>query len=518
MTMPIFESIYSHARRWGGHDVAALFAWSLSSFVIACGGGETAEAKAAAAEAGPAGGEITLWTDSTELFMEHPALIVGAPDKFAVHLTDMTDFAPLRSGRISLRFQPREGGTPVVVRQDAPRSPGIYGPSPEFTKAGVYDLTLIVESPQARDSITVPDLKVYAKAEDAPREEAGADNGISFLKEQQWKTPGFATAFATTGTVAASIDASGAIEPAAGRFAEVTAPIGGLVDAGSVETSPAPGQRVRRGQVLALLTPTLGEAGSGAFTEARARLREAQDEYDRAKRLVEAEAAPARRLHEAEIRLQAAREALAGFAGGELSGNGRLAVSSPIGGVVARRTIAPGSRVDAGTPLFTIVDPSVVWLSVNVPAAQASAVGRSSGATFELEGTTRRYEARRVVSIGSVIDSLSRTLPVIYEVPNGDGSVKVGATARVQVHTGGSAQGVVIPASAVLDEDGRAIVYVQAEGETFEKRMVRIGGQERDHVLILDGVKPGDRVVTGAAYQVRLASLSTAVPAHGHEH
>jgi hypothetical protein len=82
---------------------------------------------------GPAGGAVTLWTDSTELFMEHPALIVGAPDKFAVHLTDLTDFAPLRTGRVTLRFEPKGGGEPVVVRQDAPRSPGIYGPAPVFT-------------------------------------------------------------------------------------------------------------------------------------------------------------------------------------------------------------------------------------------------------------------------------------------------------------------------------------------------------------------------------------------------
>jgi membrane fusion protein, heavy metal efflux system len=509
-----------HARRQSP-AYAALLAAAVAFSLSGCRSGETAEAKSAAAESGaaePAGGAITMWTDSTELFMEHPALIVGAPDKFAVHLTDLTDFAPLRSGPITLRFQPRDGGAPVVVRQDAPRSPGIYGPSPEFTKPGVYDLTLIVESPQARDSITVRDLRVYAKAEDAPRDSGSAESGIRFLKEQQWKTPGFATAFASTASVAATIDASGTIEPAAGRFADVTAPIGGLVDAGSVASSPSPGQRVRRGQVLALLTPTLGEAGSGAFAEARARLREAEDEHARAKRLVEAEAAPARRLHEAEIRLQAAREALTGFAGGALSANGRLAISSPIAGVVARRTIAPGSHVAAGAPLFSIIDPSVVWLSVNVPAAQAALVGRSSGATFELEGSGRRFEARRVVSIGSVIDSLSRTLPVIYEVPNGDGSIKVGASARVQVRTGDRATGVVIPVAAVLDEDGRPIVYVQAEGEAFEKRTVRVGGQDGERVLILDGIKPGERVVTGSAYQVRLASLSTAVPAHGHEH
>lgn len=482
-----------------------------------CRKSETAEARSATPGVEPAGGVITLWTDSTELFMEHPALIVGQPEKFAVHLTDISDFAPLRSGPITLRFQPRDGGEPLVVRQETPRAPGIYGPAPEFTKPGVYDLTLIVESPQARDSITVRDLRVYAKAEAAPREEGGAESGISFLKEQQWKTPGFATVFATAGSVTAAFEASGTIEPAAGRFAEVTAPIGGLIDAGGVARSPAPGQAVRRGQVLALLTPSLGEAGS-AFADARARLRDAEDEHARAKRLVEAEAAPARRLRESEIRLQAAREALAGVAGGALTAGGRMAVTSPIAGVVARRSISPGGRVEAGAPLFTIVDPSVVWLTVNIPAAQASLVSRSAGATFELEGSPRPYTTRRVVSVGSVIDSLSRTLPLIYEVPNADRSVTVGATARVQVRTGQRVSGVVIPLSAVLDEDGRPIAYVQVDGETFEKRTLRLGGEEGDRVLVLDGIKAGERVASGAVYQVRLASLSTAVPAEGHAH
>lgn len=470
----------------------------------------------AAAAGEPAGGAVTRWTDSTELFMEHPALIVGAPDKFAVHLTDLTDFAPLRSGRITLTFRPRDGGAPVVVVQEAPRAPGIYGPAPTFTRPGVYDLTILVASPQARDRITVPGLQVYGTAALAPRESGGGDAGIAFLKEQQWKTPGFRTAFATEGDVAASFEASGVIEPAAGRFAQVTAPIAGLVEAAGVASSPVPGQRVGRGQTLALLTPSLGEGGS-AYAEARAALREAQDEYARARRLFAVEAVPERRVHEAENRLTAAREALAGFGGGALVG-GRVAVRSPVAGTVSERRVTPGGRVEAGAPLFTVVDASTVWLRVNVPAAQAAHVSRSAGAQFTVEGSERVYEARRTVSVGSVIDSLSRTVPVLLEVPNPDGSLKVGATAKVAVQTGQRETGVTIPASAVLDEDGRPIAYVQPEGEAFEKRTLTLGGRQGDRVVVRAGIRPGERVVTGAAYQVRLASLSTSVPAHGHEH
>lgn len=464
----------------------------------------------------PAGGAITLWTDSTELFMEHPALIVGAPDKFAVHLTDITDFAALRSGRITLRFKPRGGGESLIVTQDVPRAPGIYGPAPEFTRPGVYDLTLLVESPQARDSITIPGLTVYAKAEEAPRDEGGRETGVSFLKEQQWKTPGFRTAFATSGDLFASFVATGVIEPAAGRQADVAAPIAGLVDAGSVARSPAPGQKVRRGDVLAYIIPSLGEGGS-AYAQARGTLREAQAEYTRARRLVDADAAPRRRLQESEIRLQAAREALAGFGGGLVAG-GRLPIRAPISGEIVRRHITAGARIDAGAPLFTIVDPSIVWLRVNVPSAQASSITTRSGAGFTTEGSDQRYEAAAVLSVGSVIDQASRTLPVIYQVPNPGAVIKIGQNARVQIQTGQRVTGVLIPVLAVLDEDGRAVAYVQPEGETFEKRELTLGGRQGDRVLVLEGIKAGERVVTGAAYQVRLASLSTSVPAHGHEH
>ena len=70
----------------------------------------------------------------------------------------------------------------------------------------------------------------------------------------------------------------------------------------------------------------------------------------------------------------------------------------------------------------------------------------------------------------------------------------------------------------MLDEDGRPIAYVQSAGEAFERRQLVIGGSSGGLTLVLTGVAANERVVTGAAYQVRLASLSSAVPAEGHAH
>ena len=461
------------------------------------------------------GGAITLWTDSTELFMEHPALIVGQPARFAIHLTDVTDFAPIASGTTTLRFMPRDGSEPLIVTQDAPGRPGIFGATAEFGRPGLYDLTILLESPQAKDSIPVPGLRVFARAAEVPRA-VDEDGGIPFLKEQQWKTPGFATAFAASGTVTETFEATGEVVPAAGRAAQVSAPVGGFIEADRAGRSPAPGEWVSPGQVLLVLTPALGEAGS-VLAQARRELREAEADYARVARLHAAEAVSQRRLHEAESRLQAARGTLAGI-GGAHDSLGRLAIRAPIAGVVASRRVMPGTRVAPGELLFSIVDPSVVWLEVRVPAARAAQLTPRTSATFRLEGSARVYGTRRAVSVGSVLDSLTRTLLVLYEAPNPDRSIKVGATAAVAVGTGNEIRGVVVPSSAILDEDGRSICYVQVSGERFEKRDVTIGADDGTRVVALSGVRAGERVVTGAAYQVRLASLSTSVPAEGHAH
>jgi multidrug efflux pump subunit AcrA (membrane-fusion protein) len=76
----------------------------------------------------------------------------------------------------------------------------------------------------------------------------------------------------------------------------------------------------------------------------------------------------------------------------------------------------------------------------------------------------------------------------------------------------------VVPAAAIVDDAGRPIVFVQREGETFERRAVTVGARSGDLVQILEGVTAGERIVTTGAYLVRLASLSTSVPAHGHVH
>lgn len=490
------------------HPLAALLLAVVA--VQACGESPATDAEAPER----AGGVITLFTDSTELFMEHPALVVGVAGTFAAHLTDLTDFAPLRSGRIVLTFTPREGGAPLVVTQEAPRVPGIYGPAPMFTAAGTYDLVIDVDSPQAKDRIEVPGLEVYATAEDAPFDE-GDDAGIPFLKEQQWKTAGFRTDFADSGSLAIAIDVPGEIVSAPGAAQVASAPVSGLLE--FTANAAATGMPVRRGDVLARVRPTLSEGGA-SFADARARLRAAEDEYARAERLLKAEAIPERRMHEATVTRDAAREALAAIGGGAMTDDGLLEVRAPIDGVVVDRWRLAGERVEAGVPLFAIVDPTRLWVTAFVPVDLLPRLSRAARATVVPEGFTDAVLTARPLGVSAAVDSLTRAVRVSYALEGRREDIPVGTLARVALPTRTRGNGIIVPASAVLEEDGNTIVFVQTSGERYELRLVQVDGGDGRRVLVRSGLTVGDRVVSGAAYQVKLASLSTAVPTHGHEH
>jgi multidrug efflux pump subunit AcrA (membrane-fusion protein) len=141
-----------------------------------------------------------------------------------------------------------------------------------------------------------------------------------------------------------------------------------------------------------------------------------------------------------------------------------------------------------------------------------------SAAEIEVQGREDRVPAGRLASLGKVLDPQSRTLPITFTFDNRALGLPVGQAVSLHLLMDTTAPRPVVPAAALVDDAGRPIVFVQREGETFERRAVTLGARAGDLIQITEGLKSGDRVVTKGAYLVRLASLSTSVPAHGHVH
>lgn len=459
---------------------------------------------------------VTVWTDETELFFEYPVLVAGQPSEpWAVHVTRLSDFSPVAEGQLRLRFERREGGA-FVTEPVAPSRPGVFTPTPTVPEAGIYRLVVEVGGPQLSDRIVAGAVQVFASESDAPHPPDPAGGVITFLKEQQWPID-FAVAEAMEREVEQSFEARGEVVPAAGAEAMVTAPVDGLVRA---SRPPGEGEAVRAGQTLASIQlPGAGGGGASAadLVAVRAQIERLEQEVARSERLYAVEAVPQVRLTEARHDLATARERLAALRGCGAAGDA-VAVTAPISGVVAERMLSPGARVAAGEPLYRIVDPGALRLRLEVPARYAAQALGAERAVFTVEGGERTHRARGRVGVAPTLDTETRTLPVHLAVVSVDGVLRAGMRADALVLLGQSERGTTIPLAAVQEEDGAPVAYVQTGGESFERRPLRLGPSDGEHVLVYAGVAPGERVVTGGAYAVHLASLNTSEIGHGHAH
>ncbi len=481
---------------------------------------------------------ITKWTEKLELFAEHPPAVTGQELTFLAHLTILDGFGALENATVTLVL---EGPTRVEARVTEKLRPGIFQPTLTAPAPGTYRGSLVVTGPEARDTIDGFEIVVHPSAEAAQQaaaaEEEGGAEPISFLKEQQWQVP-FATAFATRGAVVPTTEVAGEVTTPPSGQADVGAAVAGRVVAPR-SGLPRPGQAVRSGELLATIAPAPAapEAGARAdlaVVEAEARVQAARAAVERAERLIADRAISQREVDEAQRELrvseeavQAARRARDVFSGAASGrGAGTYRVTAPIDGVVVGVEATAGRSVQVGDPLFRVVNLDELWIRARVPEQQAALIRSDQDAAYELQGldtwlpldVTGEDASASVVDVGRTVDRRSRTVDVIYALRAPDDRLRVGAMVRVAVPAGQPWEGVVVPRGAVLDDDGRAVVYVQVEGEAFEERTVRVGPRSGALVGIVSGVDDGERVVTLGANVLRLSARAGTAPAHGHVH
>ena len=477
---------------------------------------------------GADGEKLTHFSSHTELFVEFPRLVVGEKSAFAAHLTTLPDFRALTAGKVTVRLS--GGGLPdEVFSVDGASQPGIFRPEATPKHAGERELSIAVATPAFSVTHELGPVTVYpdrkaAEAEPAPHD----DEGIGFTKEQQWKID-FATAEAVMRPIRTVVDATGVLRARPDGEAQLTAAAAGQVQ--SAGAFPRLGQQVKKGALLAYLVPRMG--GDTDLATLRAAASKARLEHDlasqestRMENLYRDEAVPEKRLLAARAAAATARAELAAAQQrlGQYGGaGGGIPVRAPVSGTIADVRVSPGAFAQEGALLFHIADRGTLWLELRVAESDAARLASPSGAAFRVAGDERSVEIipgrnGRLIAVGGVVDATTRTVPVVFEFTAADRSLPIGMAVQAQVFAGGARDAVAIPASSVLDEGGMAVVFVQTGGESFERRTVRLGAREGDWVEVLDGLSPGQRVVSRGAYLVKLASTGTAQVGHGHAH
>lgn len=294
--------------------------------------------------------------------------------------------------------------------------------------------------------------------------------------------------------LARRISAAGELELNARRIVHLTARTPGRLERVLVVR----GDRVREGQLLAEIYSPDYLTLQAEYIQAAARARRMAGDM--------AEEATARSfLTGARERLRLLGESPSEIENLDTSPVPRplLAVRAPIAGTVFESAVLTGDRVDLGTSLFRLADLSTLWARLHIQEKDLSAVKAGADVVLGTQAYPGEDFRGRLVLVGDVVDSGTRTIEGRVEVPNIGGRLRPGMFIEASAAAAGERRVLVVPDASVQDDDGKPIVFVKTGERTFERREVQVGERLDGHVEVLQGLSEGDIVVTSGSFLLK---------------
>lgn len=177
-----------------------------------------------------------------------------------------------------------------------------------------------------------------------------------------------------------------------------------------------------------------------------------------------------------------------------------LELKAPIDGVITERKSTVGELINKDTEIYMISDPSDLWVLAEIKERDIGAVHVGQETSF----TTLAYPGEQfhgqVVLLGNRVETASRTMEARIAAANADGRLKPGMFVDVEIATTALRDVLVISDEALQEMEQERIVFVALSETKFEKRAVKIGQEEHGRVQVLEGIKPGERVVTEGSF------------------
>jgi len=343
------------------------------------------------------------------------------------------------------------------------------------------------------------------------------------LTPEALQRAGIKTAVVRSGVADSATTVPGTVMSNAYRDTKVNALVGGVVRQVSAELGAA----VQRGQPLAVIFSSELAEAQMKYLSMRAMVEADRQKRQRTEKLVALGAASRQELEEItavhasrETEVAAARQRLLllGLAPQQVAELtdashvvSEVTVPAPAAGVVIARSVNPGQVVMAGQDLFVVTDLNSVWVIGDLYEKDFARVAVGSPATVTIPSAPQNVLRGRVAYIDPRVDPAARTAKVRVEVPNRSGVLRLGMFVTVSFETAGGSRVTLVPRSAVQFIGDRAVVYVPVEdGEgRFTERAVKVGQAVGDSVQVLEGLKPGEKVVTEGSFFLRAEAART---------
>jgi cobalt-zinc-cadmium efflux system membrane fusion protein len=336
-------------------------------------------------------------------------------------------------------------------------------------------------------------------AEASPAVTVGAPIGMA--KSTQFLL-GIRTERVAAREAAETVRVPGRVMPDPAGFARVQPSQPARVVADPAFPLPVPGQWVKRGQVVAVLEPTLSTLERG---EKRAALYRIEGEISLAERELARQEAlgtivTAKAVETSRIRLEQLRRERAQIAVIQL---GRELVTAPVDGVIADVHVVPGEVVAVDKVMVEIVDPARLRVEAVIhDPAIAAGIGAADATTRLVPGHAFALD---LLGVSPKIDAVDQGIHALFSVRPGHGNgLKVGMPVDVHLAIGAARLRMAVPRDALAELGGRTVVFVMTAPETFEARPVKV---ERliGPLAEIEGVKSGERVVVQGAAQLKAA-------------
>ena len=497
-----------------------------------------AQAPAASSEIAAETWSVTAWGKHFEIFPEVDALVAGRVGVAHTHVTRLDGFQPMTGGRVEIVL--KDGATEHVFSASEPTRPGMFAIEIEPASTGDFELYFRIHDGELSEQIRGGEVRVGTadapgRVTVAPAPRGATDNAepTAFLKEQQWRG-GLATSWVRSGNLALSVAGLARVRPAAGGETLISAPVSGALKPAGPGSWPYVGRAVERGDALFRIVPFAAADRSLAALEAdvsalTAELAGARDRHSRLQELLQLEATSRREVEQARVQVETleARHTAAGrdlqTARSTRQGDGQdrgLSLRAPFAGEIARVDAAQGATVAAGDSLARLVRTDTLWLDVALSPSAAGRIAdhgiRGVVLSDPERGATRIEQGVQWISMAPEVSPETGTVSVLLAVPSTPG-LAFGQVLEAQVLSDQERPGIVIPSTALVDDGGIPVVYLQLAGESFVRQEVQVLERQGDRALV-DRLQPGQRLVHRGGAAIRRASLMAGGQAHGHVH
>lgn len=278
------------------------------------------------------------------------------------------------------------------------------------------------------------------------------------------------------------------------------------------------GTELREGHPVLTINSSKMEGGN-ISEKAKINFEIAQKEFNRIKNLYNDKLITEKEYNDARQTFEEARinyEAI----GNNFTEKGQK-IESPSSGFVKSCLVKEGDFVQAGQPLFVIARDKYLYLKAEIPGKYYNQLNKITGANFRMPYSENIYDIAdlkgEIVSRGKSSGNDSFYIPVTFRFSN-SGDIVSGSYAEVFLKTNETKEQIVLPLTAITEEQGTYLVYKQIDPTCYKKAEVQLGISDGKNIEILSGVTDGEKVVVKGAYQVKLASAVSSIPAHSHEH